>query len=645
MGLCKKSMNILVGRPSLLLIFLCVAVVYFYWPGTTGGFVLDDIASLEQLGYHNRIDSFEKLAAYVFGGITGPGGRPVALLSFAANAQTWPADPYYFIATNILIHVVNVVLLYWFLTALFAVALPELKYKRTIVILACALWALHPLHVSTVLYVVQRMTLLATMFSLLTFVAYLQARCYLLAGRYFAGVAVLGCAAVVAALGFFSKEIVVLLPLQLLLIEFLCVVRGGVKRSGALVWVFWGCLVPASIVVVSYPVKLIIENAWCFVSTGAELKTLRPFTMFERLLTEQRVLGDYLVGLLLPKMQSAGVFYDDYKVSSGLLNPPSTLVWLLLHAGLLLISYIYRREAPLLFFGIWWFYLGHLMESTAPMLEIKFDHRNYLPSIGLLLLLACAISSLKGAVLRRVGVIGVLVVYSSLLFMGSSLWGRPLMAAMVWVENSPRSPRALEHAASLFLTRYGASKEVERLLQRSIEVAPKVDAELKYMGVFCETYDGEPVNWRALAVRVQKSDRDWSLYPTLKQILDGYISKKCSDLDLGGYLSVLRAYQSNPAYLKTNSFYLVDDLAIRAALAFNRLDLAKEYADKASERLVPLAFQMNRALFFADKGEVQYAVTLLGRAIAVAEASKNENDFTMINAREILQLMQVELME
>lgn len=61
----------LAGRSSLLLFFLCAAVICCYWAGTAGGFVLDDVASLEQLGYHNKIDSFEKLTAYVFGGITG----------------------------------------------------------------------------------------------------------------------------------------------------------------------------------------------------------------------------------------------------------------------------------------------------------------------------------------------------------------------------------------------------------------------------------------------------------------------------------------------------------------------------------------------------------------------------------------------
>lgn len=640
------NMKILVDQSKLLLLCVCIVVSCCYWMGTTGGFILDDFGTLEQLGYHNKINSLEKLSAYVFGGIAGPGGRPVALLSFAANAQTWPAQPYFFIVTNITIHVVNILLLYWFLTLLLTVVLPELNNKKTIILIACALWALHPFHVSTVLYIVQRMTLLATTFSLLTFIAYLYARRNFLAERYVVGAGMLGCATLAAALGFFSKETVILLPLQIVLIEFLCSLNRGAKRNRILAFIFWCGVVPAAVIVISYPLKLFVTNTLHYLATGAEIEyTTRSFTMFERVLTEQRVLGDYLKDLLLPKMQSAGVFYDGYKISTSLFNPLSTFMWLLVHAGLLLGSFFFRKRAELIFFCVWWFYVGHLIESTTPMLEIKFDHRNYLPSIGVLLLLAYGIGSLRNDAFQKFIVGAVIVVYASLLFMGASLWGKPLAAAMVAVEKNPDSPRALEHAAGLHLKTYRADERVEELLRRSIEVAPKVDAELKFISVFCKAHNGKPVNWNDLAERVQKSERDWSLYSTLQHILERYINKKCPELDLMGYISVTRAYQNNPAYSKTTSVFLMDDLAIRAALEFGRNDLAKEYAESANERVVPLAFQMNRALFFANYGDVLYAVSILERAIAIANQLKNETDFTMTNAKEILVLMKADLEE
>lgn len=637
------NMNKWFCKQSFFLLFFCAVVTACYSKGMTGSFIFDDFGSLPQLGNHNVIDSLDKLKAYVFGGVTGPGGRPIALLSFAANAQTWPADPYFFLVTNIAIHILNILLLFWFLTIFSEEALPQLKNKNLVVIVACALWALHPFHVSTVLYVVQRMTLLATTFSLLTFISYLYARRALLARRYIKGVLVLFIGALCAGFGFFSKETVVLLPLQILLIEFLCNRVDGSSRNTLLSWVFWVCLIPAAIVVAGYPVKLLIGNVWSFITTGAELGTTRSFTMFERLLTEQRVVGDYIIDLLIPKIQSAGVFFDGYTISKSLMSPLSTLLWVLLHLGLLLGAFVLRRKYTVVFFCIWWFYAGHLMESTTPMLEIKFDHRNYLPSIGLMLLFAYAISCLKNRVLGVLVSISLVSVYAILLSMGASLWGKPLEAAMVWVEKNPNSPRALEHAASLYYSKYGATEEAEKLLLRSIEVAPKVDAELKFIGVFCKTYNGQAANWVDFAERVKTSDRDWSLYTTLQYILNNYISGTCSEFDLMGYLSVLNAYKTNPAYSKTTSVYLMDDLAIKAALEFDQVDLAKQYVNKSNEVIAPLAFQINRALSFANYGEVEYATNLLSRAITIAEQLNYVDKFTMSNAKEILQLMQADL--
>lgn len=636
-------MRNLVYQKTALLFLLCVLILVCYWGGTSGGFVFDDIASLVQLGNYKSIDSVEKLKAYVLGGTTGPGGRPVALLTFVANGQTWPANPYYFIVTNIAIHVVNTLLLFWFLIILCQAGFPGLKYKNTVIILACALWALHPFHTSTVLYVVQRMTLLATTFSLLVFISYLYARRELLAQSYAVGILMLLVAALCAGLGFFSKEIVVLLPIQILLIEFFCKRVGGSSRTTLLNWVFWVCLVPSAIVVAGYPIKLIAANISNLITTGSELGTNRSFTMFERLLTEQRILGDYLIDLLIPKMQSAGVFYDGYRVSRSLLNPISTLFWFLLHLGLLLGTFVFRKKYSIVFFCVWWFYAGHLMESTAPMLELKFDHRNYLPSIGLTLLFSYIISCLKISSIRRIVVFLVISVYSILLFMSATLWGNPLAAAMVWVEKNPNSPRALEHAASLHLDKNGATKKVEELLLKSIEVSPKVDAEIKFIGVFCTAYNGRPADWKELAERVRTSARDWSLYPTLKRILNNYISGRCVDLNLMDYLLVLDAYRNNPVYSQTTSIYLIDDLAIKAMLEFDRFDLAKGYIVNANKAAVPLAYQMNRSLLFAAHDDVEYAVSLLQRAILIAESLKNEESFTMDNAKEILQLMQADL--
>jgi hypothetical protein len=60
--------------------------------------------------------------------------------------------------------------------------------------------------------------------------------------------------------------------------------------------------------------------------------------------------------------------------------PVPAIAW---HAALLGFAALYSRRRPLLAFGIVLFYVGHLVESGILMLETVFEHRLYLPSVGM----------------------------------------------------------------------------------------------------------------------------------------------------------------------------------------------------------------------------------------------------------------------
>src|SRR3546814_2498510 len=96
------------------------------------------------------------------------------MASFLANAQDWPADPRPFKATNLLIHLLNTLLV--FVLARQLLGLAKCDKPLIAATLCAALWALHPMQVSTVLYVVQRMTELAALFSLLGLICYVHGR-------------------------------------------------------------------------------------------------------------------------------------------------------------------------------------------------------------------------------------------------------------------------------------------------------------------------------------------------------------------------------------------------------------------------------------------------------------------------------------
>jgi hypothetical protein len=621
-----------------------IAAVFCYFPGSSGTFILDDFGSLEQLGDLKRIDNIDKLKQYVFGGTAGPGGRPFSLLTFAANAQTWPADPYPFLVTNIGIHVLNGLLVFYFLQILLTTAGINRNNTRFLAVAAAAFWVLHPFHVSTVLYVVQRMTLLAATFSLLTFIFYLKARDALNSEKVIPGVIHLLVAGIVALFGFFSKESAVLLPVQLFIIELFVKASNPTPNKGLQKVVVFGCLVPATIVVVGYPAKALLMHIWQYSQTGVDLTYNRTFGMFERLLTQQRILGDYLADLIIPKMQSAGVFFDGYPVSKSLISPFTTLTWALIHVVLIVIGWLVRKRTPILFFGIWWFYGSHIIESTVVMLELKFDHRNYLASIGVVLIIAYGLSQIGQTTKKIVIAASVAGLYGVLLLMSAQLWGQPLKAALVWVEKNPYSTRAIEHAVSEHMRIYGGDQTAEDLLRKSIQLSGQPTTELKFIDAFCKTYNGEPVDWESLANRIVNEQRDWALYNVMQRLLDNYLEKRCDLLELEGYRKLLHAYKLNPAYNQSSSLYIMEDLEVRAALAFEEPELAKQLVmDFRRDFIVPLAFQMNRALYLASYGELEFAIAELDRSIQIAEQLKNEFPLTVQNAKEILQLMRGEL--
>ncbi|MBT8446206.1 MAG: tetratricopeptide repeat protein, partial [Gammaproteobacteria bacterium] len=96
--------------PLLWLIMFCAAGAA-YLPGLQGGFILDDFANLSALGKYGSIDSAQDLWRYLTNGLGGPGGRPLALLSFLLDDNGWPAAAAAFKRTNLLIHLLNGVLL------------------------------------------------------------------------------------------------------------------------------------------------------------------------------------------------------------------------------------------------------------------------------------------------------------------------------------------------------------------------------------------------------------------------------------------------------------------------------------------------------------------------------------------------------
>lgn len=437
----------------LILASLLAVTALAYWPGTHGAFLIDDFPNIVQNNaLKNLKPSLNSFISASMSSNSGPTHRPIAMASFALNvlldgggkqighdatAMKW---------TNVGIHLLNGLLVFILLRLLLA------QYRRLrpetsetacewAVLVITAAWLLAPINLTSVLYVVQRMTSLAGSFSLLGLIAYTAGRSRLQDNRQpaRAWALLLSAALVWTPLAIFTKEVGALTLLYALVIEWtLFRVRQESRRHqfGIAIYFAIFLIVPA-----------ICALAWLLPqSLKAAPWAVRPFTLGERLLTEGRVIWHYIWGTLVPDIQSLSLYHDAYPVSRSLLKPWTTLASWVGIGGLLASAIWARRRYPLIAFGVLWFLAGQVMTASFLPLELVFEHREYLPSLGLYTAGFGTLVVLTGKNQHRKLVLGSMVAIVALYGMALSLrslnWSNPIRQLAVAAREHPDSPRA-----------------------------------------------------------------------------------------------------------------------------------------------------------------------------------------------------------
>ncbi len=301
--------------------------------------------------------------------------RPVACLTFALNWYFGQDNPFGYHLINIAIHFSTAFLLFLTILTLFESPNLRRKYKGSeyfIALLAAVLWAINPIQTQAVTYIVQRMASMAAMFYIAGIFFYLKAR--LDDSRSARILFYLGCClAFIFALG--SKENAVLLPISLILVEFIFfqdLSRPHTRRA------FFAIIAGGAIVIGVVGALLFINGN----PLGVLSYSHRPFTPLQRLLTEPRIVFFYLSQIFYPVATRLSIEHD-ISVSTSIMDPWSTIPSLIAVFLLIGIGLWQMRKRPVLSFAILFFFLNHAVESTIIGLELAFEHRNYLPSLFL----------------------------------------------------------------------------------------------------------------------------------------------------------------------------------------------------------------------------------------------------------------------
>ena len=427
--------------------------VAIYFPGLAGDYMFDDTSNL----LNNRaldVQSLDadELSSAAFSSHSGTLQRPVSMLSFALNRYFFGIAPYSHKVINLLIHLLTGCALFIFSRLLLSSYRQyrdpqlSLSIETWLPVVVTGLWLVHPLNLSSVLYIVQRMTSLSALFSVCGLLLYIIGRRHMLAGRHglswiLAGLLLFG------GLGILSKENAVLLPVFMLAIEMtLFRFRTAAGATDKTISVFFLLTVALPAVLVTL---LLVFRPETFLNYSG-----RGFTLAERLLTEGRVLVFYLKMIIMPSIQELGLYHDDFSISRSLLDPPATLYSLLFLGGLLLLALLMLGRRPLISLGIIWFFIGHSLESSIFPLEIAHEHRNYLADYGILLALGSALAQAPlhrlAPVIQTVTPLMVMLLLSYTTWLRSEQWSDNINHAVYEALHHPQSHRAVFAAGRIY---------------------------------------------------------------------------------------------------------------------------------------------------------------------------------------------------
>lgn len=426
---------------------IAIAVLGFavYVGSVNGEFIWDDEHLVEN---NTTIRNWKNIAAVFVEDIGAGGGkeynfyRPIQMLTYMADYSLWKLDPKGYHLTNIVLHILVALLVYYLLYLLFA--------DQLIAFLAGAFFAVHPIHTEAVTYISGRADLLAALFLLGAFIFYIKNR---------SSSCIRGYIFIVLSyvLALFSKESSLILPVLVLLYHLSFKEKIEWKSFAAV-------LAPAVVYVLLRTIVL----------KDLSVTGIYATTFSERLPGFFVALAGYVRLLFLPFGLHMG-----YGRKLFLWSDPQAVVGLVILAGALFYAFKRREKEPIVFFGILWFIAALLpMSNLFPVNAYMAEHWLYLPSIGIFLILAKALSvgAYCNTPLQRnftiIIIICLLGFFSYLTIRQNSYWKDPATFFERTKGYAPDNAEIYYNLGTTYVDQ-GENPKALRAFQKAVEIDPK----------------------------------------------------------------------------------------------------------------------------------------------------------------------------
>lgn len=325
--------------------------------------------------------------------------RGVAIATFALNYAVGGLDVFGYHLVNIIIHIINGVMVYFliFLTLSLMKNPPFAKggaggfdgWSSRIALYTSLLFVVHPIHTQAVTYIVQRMESLASLFYLLALLLFIKG-----ANTKKATSAIILYSGVVLTyfLGFKSKEIAITLPAIIFLYDLYFVSGGNIKAMLRrwplyLILGFLLAYLASKTMVPSSAVGAITGGGFNDVSEASAGFAVKTITPLQYLYTQFNVIMTYMRLLILPLKQNLDY---DYPISKTLFELRTFISFTCILAILSTAMYLFMRPISRItchgrfisFFILWFFIILSPTSSFIPIVDVIFEHRIYLASVG-----------------------------------------------------------------------------------------------------------------------------------------------------------------------------------------------------------------------------------------------------------------------
>lgn len=449
-------------QSSVAIVVISLFTFMAYYPSFAVPFVFDDIAQIRGIEH----DAPWTAARFL-------GRRSMPHLSFDLNVWTHDLTVLGFHIVNLLLHIVSALAIFFLLWQLIAheykdrsvaIARWRISSGYLAAIGAAVFFAVHPLQVQAVTYIVQRITLMAAMFYFLSLLGYVQFR---LSGRKWWAAGSLLC----MILAMHSKETAVTLPLSILIFEIFFFSRSITAWRPRLImllpWLLGLVIIPASMFGVTQYIVGESQSAASDIITLEKLQGLSTQTpslaRWDYFITQLNVLRSYLRIIVVPVGQNVD---HDFPIVTTVWEAPTIFSIAVIVAVLGGSFLLFKRGQKIAGTGILFFFVALLPESSFfPLGEIFVEYRLYLPMLGISMLIA----SLTNTVLRyqqlkwqreaAIG-LGILLLVGSTILTNTrnQLWQDPVR---LWSDSVAKSPHKARPYNNLGVS-YVLAGQVER---------------------------------------------------------------------------------------------------------------------------------------------------------------------------------------